>query len=522
MKKLFFAVRLSILLIPFSPTVVSATTIDKKNVNLIKMEGHISPAINKEYIIQDANSLTKTQLDEILVADQPRGGKSPLQTVGDDSASSKDSEAFKHSKEILGKQLSGQVDLDFLASSLVQSTVINERTLHLTIDPPNNENPADNVKWNISDQPIKYNQALALLSPNQLSYLKPENSDSLKNKNSQIAQVSTSFADKQPLGWSQRDIAAPGSLADKLIGASTSKIPNISTPGVLATKLLTGFNSDGKFATGLSIDTVPYLLFRGSGMTLEEYRKDSFKRFLSNTSISIATNKETSSDVARVGISAQFTLINEGDRRMSREYLTKLEDFAATITQDPKLIGLPQDQINIEVGKRLAEFKKKEWYANEINRLAAKPIWTAGIGTSLITSTGRYSDLRGDGMGLWTTYRQGIGGDAQLILHGAYRSGERIADLNGGFFNGDTFVLGTRIRIGDETDSKYSLEAAYNIENKQGSTSNNYLSFGVGLEQKVLENLWLSLSFTVDPGRQSGADSRFNSGFKWEFGPAGI
>ena len=74
--------------------------------------------------------------------------------------------------------------------------------------------------------------------------------------------------------------------------------------------------------------------------------------------------------------------------------------------------------------------------------------------------------------------------------------------------------------MGDETNSKFSLEAAYNFENRQGGSSNNYLSLGVGLEQKIVpkENLWLILSFNNDLGRQNGSDFRFNSGIKWEFG----
>ncbi|WP_310429212.1 hypothetical protein [Chamaesiphon sp. VAR_48_metabat_135_sub] len=343
------------------------------------------------------------------------------------------------------------------------------------------------------------------------------------NLNTQIAQSITPFAGKQPIGWSQRDFAIPDSPAGKLIGSSTAKIPNISTPGALSTNLLNGLNSDGKFATGIAIDTVPYLIFRGSGMTLEEYQQGGLPQFLSNTSFSIATHKETASDTARVGLAAQFKLINKGDRRMDEKYLKKLENFAKTITEQASFGDLTTDEQNKEIGKELKKFKESPEYTVEINRLEQQPIWTVAVGTSFITPTGRYSDLRGDGMGVWTTYREGIGGNSQLIFHGAYRSGERIADSKGAFFNGDTLLLGTRIRMGEETNSQFSLEAAYNIENRQGSTSNSYLSLGVGLEQKVVpkENLWLIFSFNNDIGRQNGGDFRFNSGIRWEFGPAG-
>jgi hypothetical protein len=77
--------------------------------------------------------------------------------------------------------------------------------------------------------------------------------------------------------------------------------------------------------------------------------------------------------------------------------------------------------------------------------------------------------------------------------------------------------------MGDETNSRFSLEAAYNLESRQGKSSNSYLTLGVGLEQKFIpqENLWFLFAFTAEPGRQNGSDFRFNSGIKWEFGSPG-
>jgi hypothetical protein len=389
--------------------------------------------------------------------------------------------------------------------------------------------------------PLGVNQVSAEPLP-KLSFQSKLNStnsedNSQNSRNAKIVQATTLAelaATKQPIGWSQRAFATPDSPASKLIGSSTSKVPNISTPGALATNLLNGLNSDGKFVTGISIDTVPYLLFRGPGITLEEYKKnEELQQFLSNMSLSIATNKETSSDAARVGIAAQFTILNQGDRRIDPDYSKVLNGFAASITEDNDFIDslkdLTAEQRNQKIAAKYKNWqelpceKEKPCFAREINRLEKKPIWTVAVGSSFITPNGRYSDLRGDGMGVWSTYRQGIGGNAQLIFHGAYRSGERITDSQGAFFNGDTFLLGTRLRMGDETNSRFSLEAAYNLENRQGKSSNSYLTLGVGLEQKFIpqDNLWFLFSFTAEPGRQNGSDFRFNSGVKWEFGSPG-
>jgi hypothetical protein len=380
-----------------------------------------------------------------------------------------------------------------------------------------------------------------LSSQSKLNSIDNNSKNSSNTKISQITTLAELATKKQPIGWSQRAFATPDSPATKLIGSSPSKVPNISTPGALATNLLNGLNSDGKFATGISIDTVPYLLFRGPGITLEEYQKnEGLQQFLSNLSLSIATDKETSSDTARVGVAAQFTILNQGDRRIDPEYSQALNGFAATITKDNDFIdslnNLTADQRNQKIATKYKSWqespckidpatnKELPCFAREINRLEKKPIWTVAVGSSFITPNGRYSELRGDGMGVWSTYRQGIGdGNAQLIFHGAYRSGERITDSKGAFFNGDTFLLGTRLRMGDETNSRFSLETAYNIENRQGNSSNSYLTLGVGLEQKFIpqDNLWFLFSFTAEPGRQNGSDFRFNSGVKWELGSPG-
>jgi hypothetical protein len=347
-------------------------------------------------------------------------------------------------------------------------------------------------------------------------------SENRVENNSRIAQAPLGNSKSQPIAFSQRDFETPDSPASLLIGSSAKKVPNISTPGAIATTLLNGANTDGKFATGIGIDTIPYLLLRSSGMTLGEYQND-WNRFLSNTSLSIATNAVGTGEASRLGLGVQFVLMNNGDKRTNNQYLGVLENFSIAITQDPKIGGLPKEERDKQIQERINNFKKSDEYISEIKKLEREAIWTLAAGTSFIAPTGRFSDLTGDGAGLWTTYRSGISENTQMILHASYRSGERLKDLNGTDFNGDTITVGTRFRIGDPTKSLYSLETAYNIESKQGASSNSYISLGVGLDHKLFdqENVWLSLFFRSDPGRQNGSDFRFNSGLKWQFGPSG-
>lgn len=350
--------------------------------------------------------------------------------------------------------------------------------------------------------------------------------------------LSDTIVGKKPLGWSTLDFSTPSSPGARIIGYK-GDIGSVTTPNELAIKLLTGLDSDGNgsFQTGFAIDMSPYLIIRGTDFTLADYRDPNhgFQRFLANTKISIATSK--SDTTTRIGIGAEFILIDDGDLRFDdklfERFKTILSNQPAPSPSRPVPPPNPTPDLQKKYDNELqqyeeAEIKKFEAYNISIKaditaakkearkRAAQKPIWNLGIATSLISPTGRYFNFGSDGMGVWTTYKRGIGGDSELIFHGSYRSGERIFDRTGGFFNGDTLTLGTRIRTGSE-DFKFSLETAYNIENQSGKSSNNYLSFGLGLEPKVSDDLWLSLSMNGATGRQNGTDFQLFSGVKWNF-----
>jgi hypothetical protein len=314
---------------------------------------------------------------------------------------------------------------------------------------------------------------------------------------------------KKPLGWSALDFSTPPSPAAKIIGYS-GEIGSISTPNELAVKLLNGLDSDGKFQTGFAIDIAPYLLARGTNFTLEDYTNPTagFDRFLANSKISIATGSRDS--ISRIGLGAEFILLNEGDPRMDQKLLEEFQSIVDTLPPfDPKDpdYTVYKNSINPRILAAKNSAKK---------RALPKPIWTVGVGTSLISSTGKNFDFRGDGTGVWSTFKTGLGGDSELILHGYYRGAARTEDRNLGFVNVDTLTTAVRLRTGSE-NFKFSMETAYNLETQSGKTSNSYFSFGLGLEPKITDNLWLSLSMSGSPGKQTGSDVQIFSGVKWNF-----
>jgi hypothetical protein len=314
----------------------------------------------------------------------------------------------------------------------------------------------------------------------------------------------------KPISWTKIEFDSPSSPAAKLIGSNPDGvIPQISTPSDLSVKLLSGLNSDGEFASGLSVEFLPYVLIREKGLTLSEYRSSEFKRFLANTKLSVATSP--ASDIKRVGLGVEFVLQNDGDLRKNEQLFQCIDRIIDVAKGDPDMGEEERKEILEMRSPKFSEAKA----AAEADG-ARGTMWTVALGSSWVSSTAKYSDLRGEGMGFWTTYKKGIGTNSQLLFHASYRTNERISDRKNGFVNADTLLGGVRLLSGDR-NFRFSLETAYNRESQDGKQSSDYLSYGLGLEPKVGQDLWLSLYFGGTSGRQNGSDFQLSTGLKWNF-----
>jgi hypothetical protein len=342
----------------------------------------------------------------------------------------------------------------------------------------------------------------------------------IKIQNTSISQITPSLPTKIPAAFTSLNLASPSSPAAQLFGLGEGKITTISTPDQFGLQVLNGLDNDGRFNTGIAVDTLPYVLIRGNDLTLEDYRSSWFQRFASNTKFSIATTKsEDKTSTVRAGLGIEFVLINEGDPRMDEEYANDLLKIQGDILKEVSKIGGPKatpqklkeaaTAFNPEIEKVKARAEK---------RAGQKPMWTVALGQSWVSPTGLYSNLQGEGMGAWTTYRQKVGDESQLLLHASTRGGERVSDKKGGFVNADTLVGGVRYQSGNR-DFRFSLETAYNRESQGGQKINDYLSFGVGFEPRIFDNSWLSVSFGGNTGRQTGTDFQFRTGIKWNINP---
>lgn len=348
----------------------------------------------------------------------------------------------------------------------------------------------------------------------------------------------------KPIGWGEIKFSSTNSPAAKLIGTDEGKIQTISTPSEFSVNLLNGLNSDGDFAPTLAIDMLPYTLFRGKELTLANYRNSSLERFLANTKLSVATNKVMeNSGTARLGVGLEFVLINNGDLRTDQclmQDITYIAEGGKNSNLNPCIDAIRPQAGIVEPSFKPCDRKKKseeecrknrEEYVEYIDKqyLKAKQaaekrgdqasIWTAAIGSSWVSPNGRYNNLQSEGMGIWTTYKQGINTNSQLLFHASYRTNERLKVNSGNneFINADTLVGGVRLLSGDR-NFRFSLETTYNRESPTGGKPNNdYLYYGLGIEPRIGENLWLSLSFGGTTGRQNGSDVQIVSGLKWNF-----
>jgi hypothetical protein len=348
----------------------------------------------------------------------------------------------------------------------------------------------------------------------------------------------------KPIGWSEIKFSSPNSPATKLIGTDEGKIQTISTPTELSVKLLNGLNSDGDFAPVLAVDMLPYTLIKGKDLTLADYKNSAWERFLANTKLSIATNKALDNPgTARVGVGLEFVLINDGDLRTDRclmkdiNYIAQHEEDSTLNpctpailpqTKSDKLLEKPCNKKKMSSEECAKRRETKIEYIDKQYLIAKKAaekrseqasMWTAALGSSWVSPNGRYNNLQGEGMGFWTTYKKGLNTNSQLLFHASYRTNERLKvnNSNNEFVNADTLMGGVRLLSGDR-NFRFSLETTYNSESPTGGKpKNDYLYYGLGIEPRVGENLWLSLSFGGTTGRQNGSDFQIVSGLKWNF-----
>ena len=319
------------------------------------------------------------------------------------------------------------------------------------------------------------------------------------------------------------DLSVPDAPAFVLLGVTPQKVTRPATPTAFASSLLTSVDDRGKLQNGLAVDTSPYLLEKGNNLTIDDYRKNWYLRFLAGTTLSMATTKEASGDTQHLATGLHFTLFDFGDPRRDTDLDTCFDKAAG---------ALPAPQLGAEPGAPAVITDVKGPVAKEFENCRAKSAkrqwnrssWIVAAGKAWLSSSGTASDLESDGDGLWTSAAWGfepfdkswLYKHAQLIGHARWRNGEHVTDTNKVTTDHDRRVFGARFRFGSPNMNGSVEWTRQSDDTSTKKTSGRTLLIGV--EQRVADGIWLDLSVGREFGRREN-DTHLvaRSSFHWSF-----
>jgi hypothetical protein len=332
------------------------------------------------------------------------------------------------------------------------------------------------------------------------------------------------------------DFSVPESPAFTVLGVTPETVTHPTTAREFATSFLNGVDQQGNFQTGLAFDFVPFLTFFGDSTSLFSYRQSRVERFLARTQLSFATTKGVTEEdkATRLALGARFTLWDKGDPRLDNAldacYTNALKDPRLSADDLIRQPGETPEQETLRLLKRkdvLAEVvkscndaaRKRNWNASG---------WILGVAPSWISKTGETRKYSWNGAGVWTSLAYGfenvgaLKDNSQLILHARYRNNEVVPDSNnaGKFLSQDSLFFGGRLRLapGSEAKSIFSLEGTFLRSRQNKGAYDNSSRFSLGLEQRIIDNIWFSLSLGGQSGRADGHNNAFVlSSFKWGF-----
>jgi hypothetical protein len=327
------------------------------------------------------------------------------------------------------------------------------------------------------------------------------------------------------------DLSVPESPGFTILGLTPQAVVRPATPLELATSLLNGVDQNGNFQTGVAIDTAPYLLFFGNGVTILDYRGSYVTRLFSRSQFSFATTKGTSEGdkAARLGLGYHLTLFDNGDPRQDTEldgcFARRFANIGPQRPISPSSDNPVENQQLTSLLRSAAEAcrveaRKRNW---------GKSSWAVGAAASWVSPAGETKNVKWNGGAVWTSLAygfeniKGLKQKAQLILHLRRRTKEQIPepDQSGKFFERDTTLFGARLRFGKPTFAG-DLEAVYLRDKRAWQQPDSNFRFSFGAERKIADNLYFSLSVGGESKRRDGTGKKafVLTTFKWGYSKA--
>jgi hypothetical protein len=326
------------------------------------------------------------------------------------------------------------------------------------------------------------------------------------------------------------DWLIPESPAFSVLNVTPQSVTRPSSPRELVVGILNSLDANGNPQQGIALDTAPYMLMAGDGITIASYRDDRLIRILSRSQLSLATTKgQNDADKAfRAAASIRVTLWDKGDPRLDKqldscfELALRLPDKPppppSGMAEDPEALRLMEQQ-RIDAMKPLAAScrqasRKRNWNRSAWDIAAAK-VW--------INPEGSASGLSDGGTSVWSSLAYGfekqnaLRDSAQLIGIVKITNGEQVPNTATPaiFYAQDSSFIGARFRFGGER-RVFNLEGLRIETSAAGAPDDHYMRYTLGGDIKINEDVWLNISFGQNSGRTASTDVGFvKAGLQW-------
>lgn len=315
------------------------------------------------------------------------------------------------------------------------------------------------------------------------------------------------------------NFAVPDMPAFKALGTEPSTILRPSTPMAIAATASQFYgNGNGILPRNIAVEVAPLILVDASPNRRMELRKYLKRRILHSLRVSIGTltDSATSPYVSKLGVGLRFSLIDKGDLRYDRDFLSEVAQVlrndalieSKLRTEFNKIHPLTEnislaerdtlfnkfrttkvlpEEIDItenEIEKIKEDYKRKNWNAQKLDVALA---WAGRSPDSLV---GNLSFHR---FTAWATLAQPVGQWGQLLIGLNYDQSRNIVETREEDLR--RYNLSTRLYAGTNRFKGY-LEGQYALLDRRlngggPNLQSNNLYVHLGGEYGILDGVWV-------------------------------
>lgn len=330
------------------------------------------------------------------------------------------------------------------------------------------------------------------------------------------------------------DLDVPDTPAFAILGIAPQNVINPDTPAELATAIFVGNDGNGNGQEGLALEFRPYLMSKGSNLTLGDYANNPWLARMA-LSFADASGSDSADKTDRQSIGFSFTPIDKRDPISSEsisECLGLAQGQAAgqADNRGEELRQEVRDAMTSGDAERIkrAETAMQAWFDGDRDRFLENAATTCmeahardsarspQLQLGIAYHESEILDLKESGAAAWVSYTFPAG-PGSAIAHARFRDDIVNPDPEnvGSYLVMDETVVGARYRLGDEQRAVL-VEAAYvDKRDELGDSDDDYTTALIGAEFRVAESLWIQFAIG-DKFGSNGDDSLALSGqFRW-------